>query len=213
MPTACTKMLSLIDPTTVPPGGFRYVQQETKTTLSGPSLPELLVKVRDHRLANNLPISLEWKAQVENWLCDQMPPAVCRHLFGSRDINLAPAHRPLSIVEAISGAKVMGAWMFSGFEKVSQEEADRRARICSACPHNQPGTGCTTCASNALREAVQAVIGTARTVAEDTIHTCQVCGCVLKLAVWTPISLILKHSPITADNNPPSWCWKASSNL
>jgi hypothetical protein len=205
-------MLSLIDPSTVPPGGFRYLQKETKTTLSGPSLPELLMKVRDHRLANNLPISLEWKQQVEHDMCEEMPPNVCRHVFGVRDVPLPPAHRPLSIAEVLSGIKTLGAWMFQGFTKISQEEADARSRICAACPHNQEAEGCTVCASNAMREAVESVIGRARTVAHDSLKTCGVCGCQLKLAVWTPIELILKHAPLETSKLAPEWCWKIKTS-
>jgi len=201
-------MLSLIDPSTVPPGGFRYLQKETKTTLSGPSFPELLMKVRDHRLANNLPISLEWKQQVEHDMCEEMPPNVCRHVFGVRDVALPSANRALSLAEVLSGVKTIGAWMFHGFSKVSQEEADSRAKICASCPYNQPDEGCTACSKHAIGEAIQAVIGTSRTIAHDILNSCAICGCTLRVAVWVPMDLILKHSPPTAENTPPEWCWK-----
>jgi len=200
-------MLSLVDPTMVPPGGFRYIQAETNSTITAPSLDELLVKVRDHRLANNLPITLEWKAQVIQWLCEQMPPGVCRHVAGTPDIPLPPAHRPLSVVEAITGAKILGSWLFKGFKKISQEEADTRSRICAACPFNQPGEGCTTCATNAMREAVESVLGRNRTIAHDSLQTCQVCGCTLKVAVWCPIELIHQHKPAEQREKAPDFCW------
>lgn len=199
-------MLSLIDPTTVPPGGFRYTQPETKTKLSAPSLPELLVKVRDHRLANNLPIRLEWKQEVEESLCNELPSGFCRHVYSPRDTPLAAADRALSVYEVLAGAKLMGAWLFKGFNKVSQEEADARARICRACHFNQPATGCTTCASNAMREAVTAALGSSRTADHDSLHTCNVCGCTLQVAVWAPQDLIEKFS--TKNTQAPEWCWK-----
>jgi hypothetical protein len=200
-------MLSLIDPTTVPPGGFRYHQKETATNLQAPSMMELLMKVKEHRLANNLPIPLEWKQEVEHALCELMPVGLCRHLAGSRDIPLGPVHRPLSIVEAISGAKVLGAWLFRGFQKIPQAEADARSRICASCPFNQPGEGCTTCASNAMREAVESVLGSSKTIAHDSLHVCNVCGCSLKVAVWCPSDLIQKHKPADQKEAAPSFCW------
>lgn len=200
-------MLSLIDPTTVPPGGFRYVQAETNAKLDAPSLPELLVKVRDHRLGNHLPIPLEWKQDVEHWLCEQMPVGTCRHLVGTRDVPLPPVHRALSMAEAINGAKILGAWLFKGFEKVSQEVADNRSKTCAACPFNQPGDGCTTCAANAMREAVTGVIGNSRSIAHDSIHTCQVCGCNLKVAVFCPSDLLEKHKTASNDERKPDFCW------
>lgn len=200
-------MLSLIDPSTVPPGGFRYVQAETNTTLTAASMTELLMKVRDHRLANNLPIPLEWKQEVEHWLCGQMPVGICRHLAGTRDIPMPPVHRPLSMVEAMTGAKILGSWLFKGFEKVSQAEADSRSKTCAACPFNQAGEGCTTCASNAMREAVESVLGRSRTVAHDSLNVCNVCGCSLKVAVWCPIELIHKHKPAEQREKAPDFCW------
>lgn len=199
-------MLSLIDPTTVPPGGFRYTQPETKTKLTAPSLPELLVKVRDHRLANGLPLRLEWKQEVEQSLCEELPSGVCRHVYSPRDTPLAAADRALSVYEVIAGAKLLGSWLFKGFEKVSQEEANRRGRICRSCPFNQPGEGCTTCASNALREAVTSVLGTSRTDDHESLHTCNVCGCSLRVAVWAPRDLLEKYSPQNVQ--APDWCWK-----
>lgn len=200
-------MLSLIDPYTVPPGGFRYIQKETNATLSAPSMMELLMNVRNHRLANNLPIPLEWKRDVEHSLCEQLPPNFCRHIPGTRDIPLPPAHRPLSVVEAITGAKIIGAWLFKGFAKVSQEEADRRSKICASCPFNQQSDGCTTCSSNAMREAVESVLGKSKTIAHDNLHVCNVCGCTLKVAVWCPIELIQKHKPDKQSEYAPSFCW------
>jgi hypothetical protein len=199
-------MLSLIDPTTVPPGGFRYTQAETGATLTAASLPELMVGVRNHRMANALPIPLEWKQHVLTQLCEKMPPGICRHVAGTPDIPLPPAHRPLSVVEALTGAKVLGEWLFRGFNKISQEEADARSKICSACPFNQPAEGCTTCASNAMREAVESVLGRSRTVAHDSIHTCQVCGCTLRVAVWCPSELLSKHQSPNHERKP-DFCW------
>jgi hypothetical protein len=198
-------MLSLLDPTTVPPGGFRYLQRETDALLTAPSMSELLTKVRNHRLANNLPLSLDWKLEIENWLCEQLPHGICRHNM-ARDIPLAPGERPMSVAQAINGARVLGAWMFKGFSKVSQAEADARSKTCAACPFNQPAEGCTVCASNIMREAVASVLGNSRTVAHDNLNTCNICGCTLKLAVWCPVELIHKHSP--PNKNAPEWCWK-----
>lgn len=203
-------MLSLIDPTTIPPGGLKYIQKETNTTLTAASMPELLDKVRRHRLGNNLPIPNEWKQEIEDSLCQTMPVGICRHTIKPTEDWLLPnAHRPLRMAELLSGARVLGSWMFSGFQKVEQEEADRRSRICAACPFNQEDGGCTICAKAALSEAVQSVIGNVRSVAHDVLKSCTICGCTLKLAVWTPLDLILKNSPQTAQQ--PSWCWKAKT--
>lgn len=200
-------MLAFVDPTTIPPGGFRYVQAETNTTIQAASLPELFGKVRGHRLANNLPIPVEWKLEIEDKVCSIMPPGVCRHLMRSadRDVVLQQPHRPLQVAELLSGVRVLGSWMWTGFKKVDAEEANRRSKICAACPLNQPGGGCSACASNAMREAVEQILGRSRTIAHDNLQVCHVCGCSLKVAVWVPMELLIKHKP--ADQNRPDWCW------
>jgi hypothetical protein len=200
-------MLSLIDPTTVPPGGFRYLQKETNAILSAASLPELLTKVRNHRIANNLPISLEWKMEIEQWLCEQLPSGLCRHLAGTRDIPMSPESRPLTVNESIIGAKILGSWLLKGFSKISQQEADARAKTCAACPFNQPADGCTTCASESIRQAVESVIGNSRTASHDSLHTCRICGCNVKVAVWVPKELMDKHKPQEQISKAPEWCW------
>jgi hypothetical protein len=198
-------MLSFIDPTTVPPGGFKYLQKETNTILHSHSFSEVLHKVKTHRLGNNLPMPSEWKSEVENAMCEKMPPGICRHVSNPTDYPVGPMDRRLTITEAINGAKILGAWMLKGFAKVSQQEADGRSKTCAACPFNQQAEGCTTCASNSIREAVEGVLGTSKSEAHDSLHTCQICGCTLKVAVWVPQYLLDKHKKPAAGK--PAWCW------
>jgi hypothetical protein len=200
-------MLAFVDPTTIPPGGFKYLQKETNATIYAASLHEMLGKVRQHRIANNLPIPIEWKLEIENSMCTGMPPGTCRHLnrHPSQDVVLQQPHRPLQMAEMLSGVKVLGSWMWTGFQKVDQDEANRRSSICAACPLNQPSGGCSACASNAMREAVEQILGRSRTVAHDNISVCHICGCSLKVAVWVPIDLLLKHKP--QGEQRPEWCW------
>lgn len=162
-------------------------------------------------MANNLPIPVEWKLEIESEVCSKMPPGICRHLMRSpeQDVVLQQPHRPLQVAEMLSGVKVLGSWMWTGFKKVDIEEANRRATICAACPLNQPSGGCSACAANAMREAVTQILGRDRTVAHDSLNVCHICGCSLKVAVWVPMELLLKHKPETADR--PAWCWLSQS--
>ena len=57
----------------VPPGGFRYRQQETDFLVTAPSWKELLTRTKQHRLVNNLPIGLEFEREVERQLADLLP--------------------------------------------------------------------------------------------------------------------------------------------
>lgn len=63
----------LNDKNLVPPGGFRYRQAETEFTITAPSWKDLLARVKEHRIANNLPIGLEFDREVERQLAAALP--------------------------------------------------------------------------------------------------------------------------------------------
>lgn len=63
----------LTDKNQVPPGGFRYKQAETEFTVTAPSWKDLLTRVKAHRMANNLPIGLEFDREVERQLAALLP--------------------------------------------------------------------------------------------------------------------------------------------
>lgn len=57
----------------VPNGGFRYHQAETNFTVTGPTWSDLLINVKKHRVANSLPIGLEFERQIEQQLAEKLP--------------------------------------------------------------------------------------------------------------------------------------------
>lgn len=61
----------------VPPGGFRYHQEETNFTVTAPSWKDLLQRVKAHRQANVLPIGAQFENEIQNWLCAQIPETSC----------------------------------------------------------------------------------------------------------------------------------------
>lgn len=65
--------LQLINRNEVPNGGFRYTQQETGFTITAPTWPDLVARVKKHRESNNLPIGLAFEREIENQLANQLP--------------------------------------------------------------------------------------------------------------------------------------------
>lgn len=204
-PNRPIQMLHLLDPTSVPPGGFRYLCPETKTWIPAPSFWELVSAAERHRKANNLPVSQDFKFELEDQLCSHMPPGTCKHEIGVA----VSGPRRLTFSDVVSATKTLGAWFLKGTPKVDQAEAERRANICLACPMNQNFEGCTTCAEKDLRETMVSFMGESRTPVDSNLHTCFSCGCTLKAAIWFPLELLKKHMTDESKALLPKHCWKA----
>lgn len=198
-------MLRLLDPTSVPPGGFRYLCPETQTRITAASFAELLAAAETHRKGNNLPVSQDFKTEVEEQLCSIMPPGTCRH--GAGVVMSGP--RRLTFADVVSATKTLGSWLLKGTPKVEQAEAERRAGICLSCPMNQNFDGCTSCAEKELREAMVSFMGDSRTPYDARLHTCFACGCTLKAAIWFPLEILRKGMTPEITEALPAHCWKA----
>lgn len=199
-------MLYLLDRTTVPPGGFKYLCTETGTWITAASHHELIGSVRRHLSANVLPISATLEQDVEHSLCATLPPGICMHK--DPQIQLQETRvRKLSIAEVVSATLSIGEFLLRGRERVSPEEANRRAKICTTCPFNQPAGDCTTCSHTSIREVVEKVVGGAQTDSDAALHSCYVCGCTLKAAVWMPLDILQRHAGENL-KTLPEWCWK-----
>lgn len=195
-------MLKLLDPGTVPPGGFRYLCPETRTWINAASFSELVAAASKHRASNQLGVPGHFKEQVEDQLCITMPPGTCMQNGVARTTGT----RELAFADIVSATKTLGEWVLRGMKKVDQKEAERRANICLSCPFNQPHSGCTSCTEKEMRELVMSVIGDSTTPVDGQLHTCHICGCTLRAAIWLPLEILQKH--MRKDLEPPDYCWK-----
>lgn len=198
-------MLKLLDPGTVPPGGFRYLCPETQTWVSAPSMYELVSISAKHRTANKLGVPDEFSEHVEAQLCSHMPPGTCKHESG---VAMSGPRR-LSFHEVLNATMMLGKWFLTGTPKVEQKEAERRAGICLSCPMNQNFDGCTTCASKDLREAMVGFMGESKTPMDANLNVCFTCGCTLKAAIWFPLQLLKDNMTAETKAMLPAHCWKA----
>lgn len=197
-------MLKLIDPGTVPPGGFRYLCPETQTWVTAASFQELLWASERHRAANKLGIPDVFREQVEAQLCSHMPPGTCKHEAGVA----VSGTRRLTFQEVVSASLMLGSWFLKGTPKVAQDEAERRAQICLSCPMNQNFDGCSTCAERDLREAIVGFMGDSKTPYDSNLHSCFACGCTLKAAIFFPLEILQKQMTEEVKTLLPVHCWK-----
>lgn len=201
-------MRKLLDPTTEPPnGGWKYMNEEDGHWSKASSKGELLHAAKAYRAANGFGIPTNFEELLEDQLCSRMPPGTCRQ----NGTIVRTGIRSLSLADILAATKTLGEWFLKGMQKVTQGEAERRAAICLGCPFNQPADGCTTCGENDIRSLVASVVGDSHTGVDANLHSCHVCGCTLKAAVWLPGELLRKHANPEAMKLAPAWCWKGQT--
>lgn len=182
---------------------FRYFQSETKTWIRAPDYANLFQNVRDHRKANSLPLGTFWEAEVEDQLCQALPPGQCKQSTPGQGRNVFTR---IGWGEVVQGTRTMVAWAGEGFTKVEQELADKRADTCSRCYFNvQMQGGCHSCGQ--VQKLASSIVGTRRTRADPFLKACAVCKCALQAKVWVPINAIDKGTGQAQYERFPSFCW------
>lgn len=116
--------------------------------------------------------------------------------------------------KAAAGIGLVYDWLGEGLEPVNQEEAEKRALVCSVCPKNQPGDFFQRVEAVIARN-VRTLIEVAkdlklRTSLDEKLESCMACDCWLKLKVWPPLKHIIENtSPeVMADLDPGCWIKK-----
>ena len=186
---------------TVPPGGWRYVVPETKTSLKSGSLEDLKREVKKHLEANSLPVPADLAAVIENQLCELIGPEWCS--WGSAKYA---AHPTMSASDVVNGTKVILSWKLEGSPFEDQNEANRRAAICASCMMNVHVAGCVGCSG--LQGVVRKMVGGKKTAHDHLLKSCAICKCLNGAQVWLPLDTLWRG--VTSDINEafPDHCWK-----
>lgn len=178
---------------------FRYTHRETAHRSAATDYWTWWTRIKEHRKANNLPPITQTEA--ESQLCDQLPPGWCH----GDDPNRPHVDVRISLNEVWDVMKVFESFVVSGFNFVSQEEANRRARICIGCPNNVNLSGCGACRQ--MGEMLVGELAKRSTPHDPALKTCAVCKCLNKAQVHIPLdSLDAKDSP-EKQALYPSFCW------
>jgi hypothetical protein len=108
------------------------------------------------------------------------------------------------------GLETFKDWVRSGFAKVDQSEAERRAEICTRCFMNVQVQGCSGC-----MKLVAEVSGKLKTESDSALKSCAVCKCFLKVKVHFPLQLLLDNEDEKLQSIYPEHCWlkKGGENM
>lgn len=197
----------IINTSESPPNGWHYVQPESGRIFHHYAKRPFLDAIRDHRLANEYPISATWVQEIEDEMCRDHPEwgnSVCRR------IGAKPGLRLLSFAATMSFLQMLGKWVTDGAPYVEQEVAEERAAICASCPNNVYSEfGCGNCTTK-IQQIISVIGGKRSTLLDDKLHSCSICSCNLKAAVHFPLES--QESNLTPEMkqelNAVLYCWK-----
>lgn len=111
------------------------------------------------------------------------------------------------------GAFHIAQWLGANGTVVPQEEAQARADICVTCPKNIGELAIATPVASAVKKiiALKNQIKL-RVDGESKLHTCEVCGCALRLLVWQPSNLVQSQLTEEERQQTPAHCWKIKTS-
>ena len=184
----------------IPPGGnFRYRHPETGFTSTGADWDTWINELVKHRIANGLAVDRQAIAmEAEDQLCSTLPPGWCEEFDPNR---VEPLTR-VTWGDIADGMRVFGKWFMERRPYVAQEEAERRAEICSKCYLNVNVEGCGTC-----HDLAKFLAGDVKTSFDPLLASCGVCKCLLKAKVHFPLTVLQESDTPQKQNQYPDFCW------
>lgn len=188
------------------PDDFRYTHPETGHVTTAVDVWTWLEKAKEHLKGNNLPEQPELFDLMQEQLCSTLPPEYCS--YEQDDAGKQWINTRISFSDVIDFTKVLIAHAKTGGEYVSQEEADRRARICAACYLNVNVGGCGGCG-----QLVDLVTESRSTPHDHLLKSCAVCHCYNKSQVHFPLATLeINDTPERQSQYPPTFCWKSQKS-
>jgi hypothetical protein len=206
----------IINESNCPPGRYRYTVPETGYKIDMElSLDGLFKRVERHYIDNNIQLPNDWKNRVEDQLCRQLPPGWCVYTDGSPGKGFVPNLSAEKILKGIKSLYQMMNESIKGNDVfVAQEEANKRAEICSRCYYNMNANFCAGCGiGQSITSAVGLVKGKRTTPSDNELKSCGICGCKNDVIVHVDKKLLLSNENLETTEARPSWCWLKNNNL
>ena len=187
------------DKSSVPPGGWTVKCPITGETIEGGDFGDMVKNCERKILEQGLIPPTDIVQQIEN--------ALCERLAGHRQcVPCSSVKQTLGFGEIVRWVRAMYFFATkSHFQLVDQEEAERRAKICAACPHQISTSGCWGC--KGIAGMLPAISGARKTSYDAQLKACGVCGCYNAVSVHLPLSV-----QQDASLDFPSYCWKQSQS-
>ena len=180
-----------------PPDGYRFVFPEDGWTAHAWCYTDWIQEAVNHLRANGKEVPLDLAEQMEEQLCQGLEPGWC--MFD--DPNRPRPNLSLGWSDVVGALETFGKWIKGGMQFVSDDEADRRALICSRCFMNTQISGCSGC-----QKMIKEVMGKCSTRYDYALKACGVCKCVLRAKVHFPIKS-LDTQDEKLQQMYPSHCW------
>lgn len=183
-------------------GGFRYCHKESGHWSVATDHYNFYEKIKAHRIANGLPpITIE---EAEDQLCATLGPDWCES--DKDDPNWVNTR--LSISDIVGASRIYRQWKAEGKPFVSQEETERRQKICSSCYLNVHVSGCGGLCQELIAITAE-VKDLEKTGYESKLHNCAVCHCSGVSQTRFPLALLeIVDTEERQSKYPISFCWK-----
>jgi hypothetical protein len=192
-------MRRLKDRSQAPPDFFKYVHPETGHKTEARDYYTWVERAKEHVKANNLPYDPELPLKMEDQLCSTIPPDLWEY---EKEGDLSWVDTRINVKDVVDFTKVLIAQATSGNRFVSQEEANRRAKICAGCYLNVRVGGCGACG-----QLLDLVID--RTTEYDgLLQNCAVCHCFNRAQVHFPLEVLEVNDTDWKQSHYTSFCWK-----
>jgi hypothetical protein len=200
-------MARLKFPSQKPPGGWKYLQPQTRLWFNGDDqgVVEMAEQIAKHRVFRKLPRATPREAMedIHEQLCQRLGGDHCMPNDGE---NWNPIKKDYSNnldgEQAVAFTKTFLSFIKEGGATAPMTEAARRSSICKACPMNIKSTGCASCSF--LQGVINGVIPTSMRI--EGLHVCAVCGCGLQAKVLMTKEVIAAGDAGRDLVYPPN-CW------
>jgi hypothetical protein len=148
----------------------------------------LMEKIVQYRQANGFPCGLGLEDEVEQAVCLAYPQEA-----ENIDPRIPSTTMRLGWEDIVNGTRNLAAFIGAGRPYVSQDEANRRARICASCPFK--GDFVRQCGSlcGKLLETIKDFVTSRSTPYDGQLMSCRVCKCHCQAIVWVPLKYQTPH--------------------
>ena len=193
--------LTVTNKVDVPNKGWIFTVEETGVTLNGGTINQLKNMVHNHMRANNVRIPADLNEIIEDTACRNLDKW-SRWCEERKPVDQTIRRSKWTAADVKRFLTTVKNWgTQTRFAFVDQDEAERRAAICAACPMNVEVSGCMGCAG--VGAMVKLLRGTRTTREDRKLNYCDVCGCALQVKVHLPLEAV--------DNSGleyPPHCWQ-----
>ena len=186
----------------VPPDGYRYKDPESGFVCHSFDYSDWVQQEKKHLEGNGRKVPFDLELIMQEQLCMTLPPGWC-----SYDPPNSVVLATLEGKDIMHAASTFGSWVLNGMPLVEQEEADRRALVCSRCYLNVSISGCGVC-----QAVVDKLAGSLTSKHDRFIRKCAACKCNLRAKVHFPLEVLDKENPGVQELYPEH-CWLKRGGL